>query len=166
MKRQCRRMPHDRGHHSTKPPRAQLSTCPSTDSLRWQNRWDMSEVGTAVGGGSAGRSLLVYGITGIIDDWIQQEPFTATKISLFPSFDKSPSAQTTLFACPGLRLKVSLNLSLQMGHLLHDQGWSALKCVSDLSNEGFRFEDLQWTFFLNRLCCVYCNNIWMLLLMQ
>lgn len=49
---------------------------------------------TAVGGGSAGRSLLVYGITRIINEWIQQEPFIATKISLSPSFDKTPSAQT------------------------------------------------------------------------
>lgn len=84
----------------------------------------------AVGEGSAGRSLLVYGITRIINDWIQQEPFTATKISLPPSFDKTPSAQTTSARTEAQGIIKSIS------HLLPGQGWSVLKCVWDLNKEA------------------------------
>ncbi len=127
VKRQRRRMPHDCEPplDQTSPGRGIHLSEQRLTPLMEQMEYERNR--TAVWGGSAGRSLLVYRITRIINDWIQQEPFTATKISLSPSFDKTPSAHTAV--CPDRGSEVSLNLSALMGHPLHGQGWRAFECL-------------------------------------
>lgn len=65
VKRQRRRMPHDCEHHSTKPHQAEENTCPNKDSLRWWNRWNMSETGRPYEEDPQGGVCLFIGLLGL-----------------------------------------------------------------------------------------------------